>query len=374
MTDDTAVGPRPARRLPALWQHRPLIRRRRHHACPAPRSLRRPRAPGRRPARLRIAAPAAAAGAGDHGIADHDDLRQLVHDGGHAADARPGRRDRRQPRPHGRRSHERRAPPSGRPDDLRRRPARHGRAGREHRRRLHDRAAGPHGRPHRPRVGAEPAAQPERAARDARAARRRGRACRRAARAARAATLDGRRAGRPQRPHEGGRRAGRADRLRRAAVRQPGAARSGRRQAGPRHADVQLPRLRLARRRSRADEPRDLRRLEARRHLRDRRPCRTPGHGHLGSGHAASHRGILPAQGGRVRRIQAAGRRRLPAQPQRSARPQHAGAVAAEGRVRAEVREARSGSVTPGAPVGRMPTRPRAPRSARSSATARRCA
>ena len=78
---------------------------------------------------------------------------------------------------------------------------------------------------------------------------------------------------------------------------------------------------------------------EAGRLLRHRRPCRAAGYRHLGSRHAASDRGGLPAAGGRGGRLRAGCGGDVPAQPERPARPQHARPAAAEGPVRAEIRQ-----------------------------------
>ena len=116
---------------------------------------------------------------------------------------------------------------------------------RRRRRRLYERADGARGRAERPRL------QPDRAR-----------------------TLgDSRRAG-----EDAGRREHRSHRP---AARQPGPAggRGGRRRPG--HADVQLPRPRRRERRPGEDERGDLRRAQAGRRLRRRRPCRPRRHRHL---------------------------------------------------------------------------------------------
>src|ERR1051325_10755913 len=125
-----------------------------------------------------------------------------------------------------------------------------------------------------------------------------------------------------------------------APVRGPGAARGGGERARPRDPDVQLPRPGLFRRRPRAHEPRRIRGVEARRDVRGGRPFRPRRHRHFRRRHAAPRRGSASAARNRGRRLQAGRGGSVPAKSCRSARSQHARPAHAEGRIRAEVRQA----------------------------------
>ena len=85
-------------------------------------------------------------------------------------------------------------------------------------------------------------------------------------------------------------------RRRRASLRGSGAARMRVELPRPRHADVQLSRLRPHGRRPRGGESRGIRRAEAGRHVCHRRPFGAPGHRHLRIGNASPRRGSVPAR------------------------------------------------------------------------------